>query len=329
MDKKFWKKRNVFITGSTGLLGFWIAKYLSDYKANIIALIHNDIPQPFIKTFSRITVVKGEVTDYKKILSLLNKHNIEIVFPLAAQTISPVANTNPIHTFETNIKGAWITLEACRNSKTVKRIIFPSTDKVYGEEERLPYTENSRLTAKRPYTVSKSCADLIAQSYHASYNLPICITRFGNFFGGGDLRFDRLVPSVIYSALYNKPLVVRSDGKYMRDFIYVEDAARACIELTEVMDSLKILGNAFNFSYEKPFEVLELVELILKKMESPVKPRVLGLTLNEVRDQYLSSKKSRTLLGWKPSFTVEQGIERTIKWYRDYFKHIRQDNDSI
>lgn len=319
MDQNFWKKRNVFITGSTGLLGYWITKYLTDYKANIIALIRNDIPLPFINTFSKVTMVKSEVTDYKKILSILNKYKIEIVFPLAAQTISPIANTNPIHTFETNIKGAWVILEACRNSKTIKRIIFPSTDKVYGEEEHLPYTENSRLTAKWPYTVSKSCADLIAQAYYASFNLPICITRCGNFFGGGDLRFDRLVPSVIYAALFNKPLTIRSDGKYMRDFIYVEDAARACIELAEVMDNPKIVGNAFNYSYDKPVEVLGLVELILKKMKSSMKPRVLGLTLNEARDQYLSSKKARTLLKWKPFFTFKEGIERTINWYKDYF----------
>lgn len=322
MNRKFWKKRKVFITGSTGLLGSWVTKYLVDYDANVVALIRNNIPEPFIKTFSHVTLVKGDVTDYKKILSTLGKYNIETVFPLAAQTISPIANKDPLPTFETNIQGAWVILEACRNSKSVKRIIFPSTDKAYGEEEPLPYTENSRLTAKRPYTVSKSCADLIAQTYRVSYNLPICITRCGNFFGGGDLRFDRLVPSVIYAAFFNKPLTIRSDGKYIRDFIYVEDGARASIQLAEAMDNPKIIGNAFNFSYEKPLQVLELVELILKKLKSPIKPKILGLPLNEVRDQYLSSKKAKTLLDWKPSFTLEEGIELTIKWYRDYFLEI-------
>lgn len=319
MSKKFWKGRKVFVTGSTGLLGSWITKYLADYDANIVALIHKNIPEPFVKFFSQVTLIKGNVTDYKKILYTLNKYNIETVFPLAAQTMSPIANEDPLSTFETNIQGAWVILEACKNSKSVKRIIFPSTDKAYGEEELLPYTENSRLTAKRPYTVSKSCADLIAQAYYASYNLPICITRCGNFFGGQDLRFDRLVPSIIVAAFFNKPLIIRSDGKYTRDFMYVEDGARASIELAESMDNQKIIGNAFNFSYEKPLEVLELVDSILKKLKSPIKPRILGLSLNEVRDQYLSSQKAKKLLGWKPSFTLDEGIELTIKWYRDYF----------
>lgn len=320
MNKKFWKGRNVFITGSTGLLGSWITKYLVYFEANVTALIHKDVPEPFAKTFSHMTLVKGGVKDYRKILSVLNKYNIETVFPLAAQTMSPIANNNPIPTFETNVQGAWVILEACRNTKSVKRIIFPSSDKAYGEKEPLPYTEDSRLTAKRPYTVSKSCADLIAQAYFASYNLPICITRCGNFFGGRDLHFDRLVPSVIYAALFNKPLIIRSDGKYIRDFIYVEDGARASLELAEAMDNPKIIGNSFNFSYEKPLEVLEFVELILKKLKSPIKPRILGLALNEVRDQYLSSQKAKKILGWKPSFTLDEGIALTIKWYKNYFK---------
>lgn len=320
MNSKFWKNRNVFITGSTGLLGSWITKYLVECEANVVVLIRKDIPAPFAKTFSNVTKLKGEVTDYNKIFSILKKYNIETVFPLAAQTISPIANKDPLPTFETNIKGAWVTLEACRNSSSVKRIVFPSSDKAYGEEEPLPYTEDSKLSAKRPYTVSKSCADLIAQTYYASYNLPLCITRCGNFFGGQDLRLDRLVPNTIIAALFNKPLIIRSDGKYIRDFMYVEDGAQASLELAEAMDNPKILGNSFNFSYEKPIEVLELVELILKKMGSPIKPNVLGEKLNEVRDQYLSSKKARDLLHWNPKFSLDEGLELTIRWYKDYFK---------
>jgi CDP-glucose 4,6-dehydratase len=320
MNKNFWKGRNVFITGGTGLLGSWVVRYLSDYDANIVALIHNELPKPFEKIFSKATIIKGDVIDYKKILNTLKKYEIDTVFPLAAQTMSPIANKNPIPTFETNIQGAWVTLEACRNTQSVRRIIFPSSDKAYGEEEPLPYTEESKLNAKRPYTVSKSCADLIAQAYFASYDLPICITRCGNFFGGQDLRLDRLVPNVIHSALFNKELVIRSDGKYVRDFMYVEDGARASLKLAETMDNPNIIGKSFNFSYEQPLTVLELVELILQKMKSPLKPTVLGERLNEVRDQHLSSKKARDLLGWKPDFTFEEGLELTIDWYRDYFK---------
>lgn len=320
MNRKFWKGRNVFITGSTGLLGSWITRYLVDLEANVNVLVRKEIPEPFANFFSKVNIIKGDVTDYEKILFVLNKYNIETIFPLAAQTMSPIANSSPLSTFETNIQGAWVTLEACRNTPSVKRIVFPSSDKAYGEEEALPYTEESKLNAKRPYTVSKSCADLIAQAYYASYNLPLCITRCGNFFGGQDLRLDRLVPSVIHAALFNKPLVIRSDGKYIRDFMYVEDGAIASLELAEAMDDHKILGNAFNFSYERPIEVLELVNLILKKMKSNLKPEVQGLKLNEVRDQYLSSKKAKEMLKWKPRFAFEEGIDLTIKWYKDYFK---------
>lgn len=320
MDKKFWKNRNVFITGSTGLLGFWVTKYLTEFDADVIALVRSEVPLPFKKIFSNVKIVKGEVTDYKKILSILHDYNIEAVFHLAAQTISPVANKNPLSTFETNIKGTWTVLEACRNTNSIGRIIVPSSDKAYGEEEQLPYTEESRLTGKRPYTVSKSCADLIAQAYYASYNLPICITRCGNFFGGGDLLFDRLVPSVIKTGLFNQELILRSDGKYVRDFFYVEDGARASIMLAEKIRDKSIIGNSFNFSYENPLAVLEFVELILKTMKSSVRPKILNQAFNEVRDQYLSSEKARKLLKWEPIFTIQEGLIKTIDWYKDYFK---------
>lgn len=320
MNKKFWKNKKVFITGGTGLLGYWIIKYLIDADASVIALIHTDVPLPFKKLFSKVKIVKGTVTDYEAINRILRENHIDTVFHLAAQTMSPIANKNPLSTFDTNIKGVWIILEACRNNPFVKRIIIPSSDKAYGEDEKLPYTEESRLTAKRPYTVSKSCADLIAQAYYESYNLPLCITRCGNFFGGGDLILDRLVPSVIRAGILNKELVLRSDGKYVRDFIYVEDGALATLKLAESLEKKSIKGQAFNFSYEHPLTVLELVELILKSMKSDMRPKVLGLKLNEVRDQYLSSKKAKKLLKWKPSFTLEEGILKTIDWYKEYFK---------
>jgi CDP-glucose 4,6-dehydratase len=325
MNKKFWKKRNIFITGSTGLLGSWITKYLVEAGANVTALIRKDVPKPFLKTFSKVKAVKGSITDYEAILAILKKNKIEAVFHLAAQTISPIANKNPLPTFETNIKGVWVILEACRNTPSVGRIIIPSSDKAYGEEEKLPYTEESKLTAKRPYTVSKSCADLIAQAYIATYDLPVGITRCGNFFGGGDLLLDRLVPSVIKAGLLKEKLIIRSDGKFIRDFLYVEDGARATIKLAEMMDDRRMRGQAFNFSYEKPITVLGLVNIILRKLKSPIKPKILGLKLNEVRDQYLSSRKAIKLLKWKPTYTFDQGLNKTIKWYKDYFRSISQE----
>lgn len=322
MSKKFWKNKRIFITGSTGLLGSWITKYLVESGANVTVLIRKDVPKPFLKTFLKVRIIKGNILDYKSILTILKKNKIDTVFHLAAQTMSPVANNDPISTFEVNIEGTWIVLEACRNAPSVKRIIIPSSDKAYGEDEKLPYTEESKLTAKRPYTVSKSCADLIAQAYIATYKMPICITRCGNFFGGGDLQFDRLVPSVIRAGLLKEKLVIRSDGKFIRDFLYVEDGAMATLKLAEMMNDKKIRGQAFNFSSEKPITVLDLVELILKKLKSPVRPKVLGLKLNEVKDQHLSAKKAKKLMKWKPIFTFEEGLEKTIDWYVDYFKNV-------
>lgn len=321
MKKKFWKDRNVFITGSTGLLGYWVTKYLTESGARVIALIRREIPKPFLKTFSTVRATKGTIVDYDTILSTLKKHKIQTVFHLAAQTISPIANKDPRSTFEVNIKGTWTVLEACRNASNIQNIVVASSDKAYGEDVALPYNEESRLNGKHPYTVSKSCADLIAQAYFATYDLPICITRCGNFFGGGDLLFNRLVPSVVKAGLLNEQLLIRSDGKIVRDFFYVEDGMLATLHLAEIMcDKKNILGHAFNFSYEMPMTVLDFVNVILKRMKSSVSPTILNKATNEIRKQYLSSKKARKLLGWKPHFAMEQGVDRTILWYIDYFK---------
>lgn len=321
MNRKFWKNKNVLITGSTGLLGYWVIKNLVEAEANVTALIHRGVPKVFKPTFSKVNIVKGDITDYKKIASTLKKNRIEIIFHLAANTNIPEAYLNPLPMFDANVKGAWVVLEAARQNKKIKAILFASSDKAYGDGEKLPFTEKTYLKGKHPYNASKSCSDLIAQSYFTTYSLPLCITRCGNFYGGGDLNFQRLIPSVIKAVLFKKPLVLRSDGKDIRDFFYVEDGARASIELVEAMyKNPKIIGQDFNFSNGKPLTVLELVELILKKMNSTVLPEIQGQAKGEVRSQYLSSKKARTKLGWKPSFTLETGLIRTIDWYKEYFK---------
>lgn len=320
MKKKFWKGRNVFITGSTGLLGYWVTKYLVEAGANVIALVHKGVPEIFKSTFSKVNIVRGDINDYKKILTVLKKNRIETVFHLAAQTVSPIANKNPIPTFETNIQGTWVLLEACRNTKSIGRIVVASSDKAYGEDEQLPFTEKSRLNGIRPYTVSKSCADLITTAYYKTYGMPICITRCGNFFGGGDLLMERLLPSVIKAALFEKELIIRSDGKFVRDFFYVEDGALATIMLAESMEKKEIWGEDFNFSYEKPITVIDFVNIFFREIGSSMKPKVLNQPLNEIREQYLSCEKARKLLSWEPVFSFEEGIGRTIAWYRDFFK---------
>lgn len=321
MNKKFWKNKKIFITGSTGLLGYWVTKNLVDADANVSALIHRGVPKVFEPTFSKVNIIKGDITDYKKITSILKKNRIEIIFHLAANTNIPHAYFSPLPMFDANIKGAWVVLEAARQYKEIKAILFASSDKAYGDGEKLPFTEKTYLKGKHPYNASKSCSDLIAQSYFTTYSLPLCITRCGNFYGGGDLNFQRLIPSIIKSVLFNEPLVLRSDGKHIRDFFYVEDGAKASIELVEKMyKNPKIIGQDFNFSNGKPLTVLELVELILKKMNSNIKPQIQGLSKGEVKSQYLSSRKARTMLGWKPSFTLETGLVRTISWYEEYFR---------
>jgi CDP-glucose 4,6-dehydratase len=322
MKKTFWKNRKVFITGSTGLLGYWLTKQLVQSGAQVTILIRRDIPLAFQKEFAQVKQVKGTITNYNILLQTLKKHKIQTVFHLAAQTISPVANKDPRSTFETNITGTWNMLEACRNTSTIENIVVASSDKAYGESEPLPYTEESRVIGIRPYSVSKACADFLAQTYFESYNLPVCITRCGNLFGGGDLLFSRLTPSVVSAGLKKEELLIRSDGKFIRDFFYVEDGMLATVHLAEMMCAKKeLIGQAFNFSYETPITVLDFVKMILQKMNNPVKPKILNQASNEIRNQYMSAQKAHTLLGWKPHFTIETGIERTLDWYIDYFKH--------
>lgn len=322
MKKKFWKDRKVFVTGSTGLLGYWLIQYLLKYEADIIVLVRNEAS--FKKRFAgiaieNITIVTGEIINAKLIQSTLKKYEIDTVFHLAAQTITPVSFANPTETFETNIQGAWTVLEACRQTSSIKRILLASSDKAYGDYERRPYTEKTKLYGIHPYNVSKSCADLIAQSYAASYGLPIGITRCGNLFGGGDLT-KRLVPTIMRSALLGEDLVLRSSGKFTRDFFYVEDAVIATMTLVEELERPEIIGQAFNFSDEHPITIIDLVNKILKRANSTVKPTILNQPLKEVKDQYLSSKKAHELLEWKPQFTMNEGIDRTIQWYKKYFK---------
>lgn len=324
MNKKFWRHRNVFITGSTGLLGSWISRYLVEAAANVTVLIRDHIPNSnlFLSNIhSQVNIIRGKVEDYLTIERILGEYEIDSVFHLAAQTIAPIANRNPLSTFETNIKGSWVMLEACRRSSLVTRVIIASSDKAYGDSAKLPYTEDIPLCGKHPYDVSKSCADLLAQSYNASYNLPVCITRCGNLFGGGDLNFNRLIPGVIRSVLFNEPFVLRSDGKHIRDFIYVEDAAYAVMKVAECMDKTKIIGQAFNFSNETPMTVLEMVKRVMKRMSSDLEIVIKNESTNEIRKQYLSSEKARKLLKWKPIFSLDEAIDKTFNWYQElYYK---------
>lgn len=318
-----WRDKKVLITGCAGLLGSWLTEELVRLQADVIGLIRDFEPRSRIYQdglIGRTAAVYGNLEDYHLVERLLNEHEIETVFHLAAQTIVPIANNNPLSTFESNIKGTWTLLEACRRNKKIKKIIVASSDKAYGEHETLPYTENMPLQGKNPYDVSKSCADLIAQMYFSHYGLPVCITRCGNLFGGGDLNFNRIVPGTIRSVFYGERPIIRSDGSFVRDYFYVKDAALAYILMAEKMDNEEILGHAFNFGNNSPMSVIQITNEILSIMNrKDLEPIILNHAKGEILKQYLSSQKAAQMLGWKPRFSVSSGLEETIDWYQKHF----------
>lgn len=323
MTDKFWKDRNVFVTGCTGLLGSWITKALVERGANVIGLIRDLVPKSNLNRSGfndKITIVRGDIEDYFLLERVINEYEVDTVFHLAAQTIVTIANRNPISTFETNIRGTWNLLEACRRAPLVKRIVVASSDKAYGDQEKLPYDEDTPLEGRHPYDVSKSCADLLCRAYFETYKLPVCVTRCGNFYGGGDLNFNRIVPGTIRSVLNNEPPVIRSDGTLVRDYFYIEDAVEAYLLLAEKMvENKEIHGEAFNFSNELQITVLRMVEKILEVMGSSLKPEILSGATNEIKHQYLSAKKAKEILGWHSIYTLEEGLRRTTEWYREFF----------
>lgn len=319
MSFEFWNDRNVFVTGCTGLLGSWLTKKLVESDANVIGLIRDLVPKSNLNWSGfddKIVTVRGEIEDYFILERVLNEYEIDTVFHLAAQTIVTIANRNPISTFNANIKGTWNLLEAARRSPLLERMVVASSDKAYGSQLNLPYDEKTPLEGKHPYDVSKSCADLLCGSYHETYGLPVCVTRCGNFYGGGDLNFNRIVPGTIRSVLENNRPIIRSDGKMVRDYFYIEDGAEAYMLLAEKMTK-KIHGEAFNFSNEDPMNVLEIVNEILKAMSSDLKPIIRNESSNEIEKQYLSALKAREILGWNSRYSMEEGLEKTIKWYQD------------
>jgi CDP-glucose 4,6-dehydratase len=319
----FWLDRPTLVTGGTGLMGSHLVESLLSVGADVVCLVRDWVPQSELvrsNNLERVKVVRGDLCDQQLVERILAEYEINTVFHLAAQTIVSIANRYPVSTFETNIRGTWSLLEACRLNPTVQQIIVASSDKAYGDQVDLPYSEDTPLQGQHPYDVSKSCADLIARSYAVSYSLPVTVTRCGNLYGGGDLNWNRIIPGTIRSVLRNQRPVIRSDGFYIRDYFFVEDAVSAYMLLAEKMpEQPDLRGHAFNFSTETPTSVLELVNCILNLLNSGLEPDTRNEVSNEIRAQYLDATKAKTMLNWKAGFTLAEGLSRTIDWYKTFF----------
>lgn len=321
MNRRFWKNKNVLVTGNTGFLGSNLTKMLIICGANVVGVdiraAKNRKSLLSREDYKRITSLRGNVCNYSLMKDIVTSHKIEVVFHLAAQAIVGKCWKNPLRAFSSNIRGTWVTLEACRHVPTIKAVIVASSDKAYGSSKKLPYVENLVLQGRYPYDVSKSCADLIAQAYHQSYGLPVAVTRCGNIYGPGDFNFSRIVPDLVRSLIKNKPLLIRSDGKFTRDYIYVDDIVNAYLMLGEKIEMLKLYGEAFNFSSEKPVSVLELVKTIFEITRKKPNYKILGIAKYEIKDQYLSAEKAKRILGWHCRYSLRQGLKKTISWYKN------------
>jgi CDP-glucose 4,6-dehydratase len=319
----FWSGRSVFVTGASGLLGGWLVAALLERGARVVALLRDGAPRSMLarEALDRIETVHGSLADPGLLRRSLAEYEVRTVFHLAAQALVGVAKQDPVGTLEANIQGTWNILEAVRHSPGVGEVIIASSDKAYGASSRLPYTEEHPLTGRYPYDVSKSCADLIARMYAETYHLPVGITRCGNLFGGGDLNFSRTVPGAIRATLFNERFVIRSDGLFVRDFIYVRDAVDGYLRLAECLaEDRSLAGEAFNLSLEVRLTVLDLVGRILALMDRrDLPPIVQNTASHEIREQYMTAAKARRVLGWTPRHDLDDGLRETIAWYEKFF----------
>lgn len=320
-----WNGRRVFVTGATGLVGSWLCRRLLAEGARVVALVRDWDPQSeFLRSgdVRRCSVVSGCLEDYATLERAVAEHEIDTVFHLGAQAIVGTALISPLATFESNVRGTYNLLEACRvHRDLVSRVVVASSDKAYGEAQALPYTEDMPCSGRHPYDVSKSCTDLLAHTYAETYGLNVAVARCGNIFGGADLNWSRIVPGTIRSALEDRAPVLRSNGKFIRDYIYVEDVVDAYLALAEESHRDAVRGQAFNFSPERPLTVLEITGAVLGAMgRLDLEPVILDTARAEIKDQYLDASKALEVLGWKPKWSLERGMAETVAWYRAYLE---------
>jgi CDP-glucose 4,6-dehydratase len=317
-----WTERRVLVTGATGMVGSWLTRRLVDSGAYVVALVCDHDPQSELlrsRTIDRVSVVNGRLEDFAAVERAINGHDVDTVFHLGAQTIVGTAHRSPRPTLESNIQGSWNVLDAARlHPQLVKAVVVASSDKAYGTQDVLPYTEDMSLAGAHPYEVSKSCTDLISTAYANTYGLPVAIARCGNIYGGGDLNWSRIVPGTIRSLLRGEQPIIRSDGKFLRDYVHVDDVVAAYLDLAEWLLAGGQPGEAFNFSDNAPRSVLEIYAAVCDAVGRPdVEPLILDQAVGEIRDQYLDASKANDVLGWKANVSLEAGLAATVPWYRD------------
>jgi CDP-glucose 4,6-dehydratase len=311
------------VTGATGIVGSWLVRQLVEDGAFVVGLVRDMNPQTELLRsglWKRITIVNGALEDYHTVKRAVIEHEVDSVFHLAAQAIVTTALRSPLATFESNIRGTYHLLEACRvHANVVKRVVVASSDKAYGESANLPYTEEMPLAGRHPYDVSKSCTDMLALTYAHTYRLPVSVARCGNIYGGGDLNWSRIVPGTIRSVLCNERPVIRSDGQFIRDYIYVRDVVDAYLALGNHVTKERGIGEAFNFSPESRVSVLDITREIQRLMNrSDLEPIILNQAKAEIPNQYLDSSKAERELGWTPRYSLDAGLRETIEWYRTF-----------
>ena len=320
----YWSDKRVLVTGASGMVGSWLTQWLVESGAHTVAFIADTDPQSELVrsgTINKVSVVNGRLENYDDIERAINNHEVDSIFHLGAQPIVGAADRAPRHTFESNIQGTWNLLDACRVlSPLVKRIVVASSDKAYGTQPVLPYTEDMSMNGDHPYEVSKSCTDLISTTYARTYGTPVTIARCGNIYGGGDLNWNRIVPGTFRSLLRGEQPVLRSDGTFVRDYLHVDDIVSAYLTLGEQTDNPAFAGQGFNFSDEAPLTVLAIYKAICEAAgRKDTEPQILNAASSEIKDQFLDSTKAHNVLGWRASVTLEDGLKKSFDWYRNFF----------
>jgi CDP-glucose 4,6-dehydratase len=318
--------RRILVTGAGGFVGSWLAKHLADGGAEVVCLLRD---KPRLSTLTAlglddlVDVVWGDITDFGTVERVMNEYDVGLCFHLAAQPIVGVAHRSPLATFDTNIRGTWNVLEACRRSDLMRGVVVASSDKAYGDHRRLPYTEEFTLDGLYPYDASKVCADVLARCYHHTYGLPVVVCRMANTYGGGDFNFSRLIPGAIRSILAGRAPTLRSDGTPERDYLFIEDAVRGYRLLAErLLIDRGIAGQAFNFGTAKAVSARDVVELIIRLSGAEgmsLSVASSSRTRGEIDRQSLDASKAGRLLGWKPVTDLQNGLAKTIEWYRQHF----------